>query len=146
MVVIKKNALGIITGRIVGWFILLMTIGIILIAVELIIAGVIAILLIALPIFIKMVSFSCLKYTYDDETLYVDKGVINKQHLIIPLYRVVDIHVNANILGVGTFKVQEKSKTIFLKCVDSPRSQRENLMKAWKNARKDEKITTHEVF
>ena len=76
------------------------------------------------------------KYYYNDEKLIVEEGIINKKQNIVPLYRIVNITAQDNILNFGRIYVKDKEQTVILKYVDHSKNEQLKLTEKWENAKK----------
>lgn len=100
------------------------------------IIGVINFFLLIIPICYYFILKNC-KYYYNDEKLIVEKGTFNKTQQIVPLYRIVNVTANENILNFGTIYIRDKEQCILLKYVKSPKSEMLRLSEKWEKAKKN---------
>ena len=81
-------------------------------------------------------DFKSKKYYYNDEKIFVETGILNKKQNIIPLYRIINITAQDNILGYGNIWIEDKGQTITLKSVLHSKSEMLKLLDKWENAKK----------
>ena len=74
------------------------------------------------------------KYSYDENNLYVETGIIFKKQNVVPLYRIINI-VSMEILFIGVIKLQDKGQLINLYFVKNAREEGNKLIKAWENGK-----------
>mgnify|MGYP001083926356 CR=1 FL=1 len=94
----------------------------------------VGVLSLIIPAYYYDLSKNC-KYSYDDEKLIIQYGIFNKVQTVIPLYRIINITVQANIFGFGYIKISDKERSLILKYVVNPRSEMDKLTDKWNNAK-----------
>ena len=87
-----------------------------------------------IPIYYYLLLSHC-KYYYNDERLIIEKGIINKQQQIVPLYRIVNITATENLFNYGTVYIKDKQQLIVLKYVSNPKDEMNKIIKKWENAK-----------
>lgn len=113
------------------WFVFWIIVGILL---TLATSGTMFLILIV-PLCYYVILKNC-KYYYNDEKLIVETGVFNKKQKIVPLYRIVNITAEDNILNFGRIYIDDKGQTLVLKYVNHSREEMIRLIEKWENAKK----------
>lgn len=62
-------------------------------------------ILIEIPFFVRWFEILGHSYQYDNNNLYVEEGIFNKNSTTIPLYKIDNVSSEANIFGNGTVVV-----------------------------------------
>ena len=76
------------------------------------------------------------KYYYNNEKMMVETGLVNKQQNIVPLYRIINITAQDNILNFGNIFIKDKGQTIVLKNVKHSKEEMLKLIEKWEKAKK----------
>lgn len=113
------------------WFVFWIIVGILL---TLATSGTMFLILIV-PLCYYVILKNC-KYYYNDEKLIAETGVFNKKQKIVPLYRIVNITAEDNILNFGRIYIDDKGQTLVLKYVNHSREEMIRLIEKWENAKK----------
>ena len=89
-----------------------------------------------IPIYYYL-KLSHYKYYYNNERLIIEKGIINKQQQIVPLYRIVNMTATENIFNYGTIYIKDKQQLIVLKYVSKSKNEMNKMIKKWELAKKN---------
>ena len=92
-------------------------------------------------------------YSFDEERIFIEKGVFTKQEDEVRLYRVLDISLTRSfgqrIFGMGTIKIDSSDKTMKcfeLKNIKNAKEVKEQLSKLVEEERQRKRITGREYM
>lgn len=86
------------------------------------------------------------KISYNDKRIIIEKGILNKTHENIELYKFQNISAKSNIFGYGSILFTDKMKSIRVYYIKNPQKYVAEFLELRDEAQKNRGIVHNEVF
>lgn len=83
---------------------------------------------------------------YDNQRVYINKGILNKTHEVLELYKLQDISADSNIFGYGKISFVLKTKRIEVRYIKRPADAISEMLDLKDEAQRSRNVSAHEVF